>query len=153
MTDLSVHYSSKTDDWATPQAFFDKLHAEFHFTLDPCATAENTKCSSFITESQDGLKQPWGKEIVFMNPPYGRAIRDWVEKAYRSSLTGATVVCLIPSRTDTSYWHDFIFGKAEVRFVRGRLKFSGAVFNAPFPNAVVIFRPLVSDAGMIDLAS
>jgi phage N-6-adenine-methyltransferase len=140
---MDVHFSSKTNEWSTPQAFFDKLDAEFRFTLDPCATAENTKCRMFITESQDGLKQSWGTETVFMNPPYGRQIGKWVEKAYRSSLAGATVVCLIPSRTDTSYWHDFILDKAEVRFVRGRLYFNDDVGRAPFPSAVVIFRPPV----------
>jgi phage N-6-adenine-methyltransferase len=138
---IDVHFSSKSNEWATPQWFFDQLDAEFHFTLDSCATAENTKCHKFISEDQDGLRQSWGTETVFMNPPYGRAIRDWIAKAYRSSLAGATVVCLIPARTETSYWHDFIFGKAEIRFVRGRIKFGGAKYNAPFPNAVVIYRP------------
>jgi len=138
---IDVHFSSKTNEWATPQAFFDELNSEFHFTLDPCATIDNAKCSQFITEEQDGLSQPWGQNSVFMNPPYGRGIGQWIEKAYRESLAGATVVCLIPARTDTAAWHNFIFGKAEVRFVRGRLKFGEATENAPFPSAVVIFRP------------
>lgn len=138
---VDVHFSSQTNEWATPQEFFDKLHSEFEFDLDPCATPQNAKCSKYFTQADDGLAQSWARHTVFMNPPYGRDIKYWVEKAYRSSLEGATVVCLIPARTDTSYWHDFIFNKAEVRFVRGRLKFGDAVASAPFPSAVVIFRP------------
>lgn len=138
---VDVHFSSKTNEWATPQAFFDDLDAEFHFTLDPCATAENAKCKFFITPELDGLQQRWAPQVVFMNPPYGRELGQWVKKALDESLLGATVVCLIPARTDTSYWHNYIFGKAEVRFIRGRLKFGGAQFNAPFPSAVAIFRP------------
>src|SRR5690242_3985714 len=104
---VAVHFSSKTNEWSTPQDFFDQLDAEFHFTLEPCATRENAKCARYFTQADDGLRQDWSG-VVFMNPPYGRAIKDWVEKVYRSSLAGATVVCLIPARTDTSYWHDFI---------------------------------------------
>lgn len=136
---MAVHYSSKTHLWETPQEFFDALHREFNFELDVCAISENAKCSRFFSPTDDGLKQPW-RGVCWMNPPYGREIQHWVRKAYESSLQGATVVCLLPARTDTRWWHDFC-GKAETRFVKGRLKFGGVKDNAPFPNAVVIFRP------------
>ncbi len=132
-------FSSKTDEWATPQEVFDRLNEEFHFTLDPCATAENAKCARFFTRAQDGLQQPW-VGVVFMNPPYGREIGKWVRKAFESSLEGATVVCLLPARTDTTWFHDYCL-RGEVRFIRGRLKFGGAKVNAPFPSMVVVFRP------------
>lgn len=132
-----VHFSSATDLWSTPQDFYDKLDAEFHFTLDPCATSDNAKCAKFYTEADDGLSQSWDGEVVFMNPPYGRAIRHWIKKASEAK---ATVVCLVPARTDTSYWHDYVIGGgAEVRFIRGRLKFGGHNNSAPFPSAIVIF--------------
>jgi phage N-6-adenine-methyltransferase len=136
---VSVHFSSRTDEWETPQALFDALHAEFNFTLDPCATAENAKCDKFYTRAEDGLSQSWGG-YVFMNPPYGRAIGNWMKKALESALAGATVVCLVPARTDTAWWHDFAT-QGEIRFLRGRLKFGGCQNSAPFPSAVVIFRP------------
>ena len=137
---MKVHFSSKTNEWATPQDFFDKLNKEFNFTLDPCATHENAKCDKYYTIEDDGLKQSWKGETVFCNPPYGRQIKDWVEKAYNESKEGATVVMLIPSRTDTKYWHKWIFPNAEIRFIKGRLKFGGSKNSAPFPSAVVIFR-------------
>ena len=134
-------FSSKTDLWATPQDFFDKLNEEFHFTLDPCATPENAKCDTYFTITEDGLKQDWTGYTVFCNPPYGRKISEWVKKCYTESLKGTLVVMLIPARTDTSYFHDYIYGKAEIRFVRGRLKFGEAKQGAPFPSMIVIFRP------------
>ena len=134
-------FSSKTDMWATPQEFYDKLNDEFNFTLDPCATEDNKKCDNFFTVDDDGLKQDWSGNIVFCNPPYGRAIKDWVKKSYEESLkTNTTVVMLIPSRTDTIYFHEFIYGKAEIRFIKGRLKFGDAKNSAPFPSIVVIYR-------------
>lgn len=130
--------SSTTDLWETPQDFFDELDREFHFDLDVCATAENCKCSKFFSKADDGLTKEW-KGICWMNPPYGREIGKWVKKAYESSLSGATVVCLIPARTDTKWFHDYcIYG--EIRFIRGRLKFGKSNNSAPFPSAVVIFR-------------
>ena len=131
--------SSKTPEWATPQDLFDKLNSEFGpFVLDVCADQSNAKCARFFTKEQDGLRQLWeGK--VWMNPPYGRAIGEWIKKAYNSSTWGATVVCLIPARTDTAYWHDYVM-KGEIRFLRGRVKFGGKG-PAPFPSAVVVFRP------------
>ena len=139
MGNMDVMYSSKTDQWATPQDFFDELDREFHFTLDPCADETNHKCKKFFTKEQDGLSRSWERERVFCNPPYGREIGKWVKKCYEES-TRAFVVMLIPARTDTSYFHDYIYHKAEVRFIRGRLKFGDATSPAPFPSMVVIFK-------------
>ena len=135
-----VALSSESNDWATPQQTFNELDNEFNFTLDPCASQENAKCEKYFTKEDDGLSQDWSNEIVFMNPPYGREIGKWVEKAYRESLKGAVVVCLIPARTDTKYWHNFIFPYAEIRFIKGRLKFGGSKNAAPFPSAIVIYK-------------
>tara|TARA_B100001094_G_C18114105_1_gene762929 strand:+ start:736 stop:1164 length:429 start_codon:yes stop_codon:yes gene_type:complete len=138
---MKVHFSSKSNEWTTPQNFYIKLNDEFNFTLDPCCTKESAKCKKYYTIEDDGLSQDWSNEIVFMNPPYGREISKWVKKAYQESLKGAIVVCLIPARTDTRYWWDFIFPYAEVRFIKGRLKFTnnGKSAPAPFPSAIVIF--------------
>jgi site-specific DNA-methyltransferase (adenine-specific) len=134
----AVHFSSATDLWSTPQDFYDKLDAEFHFTLDPCATHDNHKTDKYFTIDDDGLKQDWSHDIVFMNPPYGRVIGDWMKKAAESN---TTVVCLVPARTDTKWWHDYVIEhNAEIRFIKGRLKFGGQKNSAPFPSAVVIFR-------------
>lgn len=121
-----VMFSSKKMDWATPQDFYDKLNSEFHFTLDPCADESNHKCDKYFTEQENGLKQCWGGQTVFCNPPYGRAIKDWVKKSSEEvKKPNTTVVMLIPARTDTSYFHDYIYRKpnVEIRFIRGRLKF------------------------------
>jgi phage N-6-adenine-methyltransferase len=134
----SVHFSSATDLWATPQKFFDSLHREFGFSLDVCATNENAKCDRFYTPDVDGLSQEWSG-VCWMNPPYGRHIGKWMRKAYESAQRGATVVCLVPARTDTAWWHDYA-AKGEVRFIRGRLKFGNSKTAAPFPSAVVVFR-------------
>jgi len=133
-------FTSSTDEWATPLSFFRTLEHEFGpFDLDPCATPENAKAPKFYTREQNGLAQEWvGK--VFMNPPYGRTIKEWVRKAYESRVACPLVVCLVPARTCSAWWHDYIEGRAEVRFIRGRLKFGGAKWNAPFPSAVVIYR-------------
>ena len=136
---MNVHFSSATDLHATPQDFFDKLNAEFGFELDVCAIPENAKCSKFFTPEQDGLKQEWGG-ACWMNPPYGREIGAWMRKANESAKKGATVVCLVPARTDTNWWHQYAI-QHEVRFVRGRLKFGDAKNSAPFPSAVVVIRP------------
>lgn len=132
--------SSATNEWGTPQWLFDALNREFSFSLDPCSTHENAKCSLHYTVVEDGLAQDWGGHIVFMNPPYGRSMGAWIQKAYESSRNGATVVCLVPARTDAAWWHDYIT-KAEVRFLRGRLRFAGGNHSAPFPSAIVVFRP------------
>lgn len=140
----ALHFSSDTDEWPTPRAFFDALHAEFGFELDVCATPENAKCPRYFTRGDDGLARDW-RGRCWMNPPYGRGIGAWVRKAYEASLSGALVVCLVPARTDTAWWHDYC-AKGEVRFVRGRLKFGDAKHSAPFPSAVVIFRPRATEA-------
>lgn len=132
-------FSSKTDLWATPQDFFDALDKEFRFETDVCALPENAKCAHYFTPVQDGLAQEW-TGVCWCNPPYGRKIGDWVKKAAESAKAGAVVVMLLPARTDTRWFHDYIYGKAEIRFVKGRLKFGGAPANAPFPNMVVVFR-------------
>jgi phage N-6-adenine-methyltransferase len=134
---MSVHFSSATDLWSTPQDFFDKQNAIYGFTLDVCATASNAKCARYYTAEDNGLEQPW-HGVCWMNPPYGRAIGQWMKKAYESSLTGATVVCLVPSRTDTRWWHDYAM-KGQIEFIRGRLKFGNAKNSAPFPSALVVF--------------
>lgn len=141
-----LHFSSESAEWPTPQPFFDGLNAEFGFTLDPCCTHASAKCTSYFTAEDDGLAQPWAPHRVFMNPPYGRTIGAWMRKAYEESKSGALVVCLVPSRTDTVWWHDYA-ARGEVRFVRGRLKFGGHKNSAPFPSAVVIFKPEDSDNG------
>lgn len=137
---IKVHFSSATDDWATPMCFFNRLDYEFNFTLDPCSNGINAKCSKFFTEDDDGLSKSWAEEVVFMNPPYGRVIGDWVRKAYEESMNKNTiVVALIPARTDTKYWHEYVMKADEIRLVKGRLKFGDGRNSAPFPSAVVIF--------------
>lgn len=131
-------YTSNTCEWETPVDFFGKLDSEFGFDLDVCATPENAKCARYYTKEDDGLEKEW-TGVCWMNPPYGREIGEWMKKAYASAQSGATVVCLVPARTDTGWWHDYAM-RGEVRFVRGRLKFNGLNCNAPFPSAVVIFR-------------
>lgn len=141
----AVHFSSATDLWSTPQDFFDELDREFGFTLDPCATDDNHKTDKYFTKETDGLAQDWSNEVVFMNPPYGREIGAWVKKAAESN---TTVVCLIPARPDTRWWHKYIWDKTkhkpykgvQLRFNEGRLKFGGHSNSAPFPSSVVVFK-------------
>ena len=132
-------YSSRSEEWATPQDFFDKLNNEFHFTLDVCATKENTKCKKFITKEQNSFLYDWDG-VCWCNPPYGKEISDWMEKSYKESLKGITVVCLVPARTDTRWFHNWVYGKGEIRFVKGRLKFGGSKNSAPFPSMIVVYR-------------
>lgn len=135
-------FSSATGEWETPQDVFDYLDREFKFTLDPCATPENAKCEKFYTKEDDGLSKTWRRERVFLNPPYGREIKKWVRKAYLSSMVKPTiVVCLLPARTDTSWFHDYC-ARGDIWFIRGRLKFGGAKTGAPFPSMIVIFPKL-----------
>ena len=138
---LKMMFSSATDMWATPQSFFDELNNEFHFTLDPCATKANAKCNKFYTIDEDGLQQDWKGEVVFCNPPYGKMISSWVRKcSQESKKPNTTVVALLPARTDTRYFHDYIYGKAkDIRFIKGRLKFGDSKNSAPFPSMVVVF--------------
>src|SRR5262249_24642166 len=138
---LKAYHQHQRDTWEIPPEIFATYDAEFHFTLDVCATAATAKCARFFSPAEDGLAQDWGTDVCWMNPPYGRKISAWLEKAYRRSLAGATVVCLIPARTDTRWWHTWVEPSAEIRFLKGRLRFSGATVNAPFPSAVGIYRP------------
>ena len=132
-------FSSDDMTWETPQNLFNKLNDEFHFTLDVCALPNTAKCKEYYTPEIDGLKQEW-KGVCWMNPPYGRQIGIWLKKAYEESLKGIMVVCLIPSRTDTKYWHDYCMKSSEIRFIKGRLKFGCATNSAPFPSAIIIFN-------------
>ncbi|MFA5875247.1 MAG: DNA N-6-adenine-methyltransferase [Candidatus Margulisiibacteriota bacterium] len=131
--------SSKTDLWSTPQDLFDRLNSVYHFKIDVCATHNNSKCRYFYSPEENGLIRPW-RGVCWMNPPYGREIGKWVKKAYESSLEGALVVCLLPSRTDTKWWHDYVM-KGDIDFIKGRLKFGNSKNSAPFPSAIVVFRP------------
>lgn len=135
-----VMFSSKTDLWETPQELFDELNYEFHFTLDVCALPENAKCSVYYTPQQNGLSKPWNG-VIWCNPPYGKGVGEWVRKALSASVGGATVVMLLPARTDTRWFHEYIYGKAEIRFIKGRLKFGGSKNSAPFPSMIVVFGP------------
>jgi phage N-6-adenine-methyltransferase len=145
-TKMAVHFSSATDDWATPQKLFDELNAKYGpFELDPCCSHENAKCGLLYTQEDNGLLQPWaggtfGVRRVFMNPPYGRTIGLWVKKAYEESQKGCLVACLLPARTDTKWFHDYC-AKGEITFLKGRVKFGNAKTGAPFPSMVVVFRP------------
>lgn len=133
-----VMFSSKSVMWETPQELFDKLDAIHHFTLDVCALPENAKCEKYFTPDDDGLSQEW-RGVCWCNPPYGREIVKWVEKAYvASTYYGATVVMLLPARTDTKWFHDYCL-KGKIEFLRGRLKFGGSKNSAPFPSMIVIF--------------
>lgn len=132
--------SSNTDEWATPKIFFEELNKEFNFTLDPCATNENHKCNKYFTKEDNGLLKSWSGEKVFCNPPYGKVISKWVEKAYEENKKGTFIVMLLPSRTDTKWFHNYIYNKHEIRFIKGRLKFNDGKQSAPFPSMIVIMR-------------
>lgn len=135
-----VVFSSKTSEWSTPQAFFDAVDAEFGFSLDAAASSENAKCPRYFTAEDDGLLQSWDG-VVWVNPPYGHAIGRWVRKCYQESQRGAVVVGLIPAKTETRWWHDYVMRSSEVRLIRGRMRFSGSRINAPFPSALVVWQP------------
>lgn len=134
------HPVSKTDDWATPQQFFDDYHKQYDFTCDVAASAHNAKCPKHFTKEQDGLQQDWSNERVWCNPPYGRGIGKWMHKAAEACRAGATVVMLVPSRTDTAWFHDVAL-KHKTVFIRGRLKFGNGKMSAPFASLVVVFEP------------
>lgn len=133
-----VHFQSEKQDWETPQELFEKLNEEFHFTLDVCALPHNAKCKRFFSPDDDGLSKEWNG-TCWMNPPYGSEIAEWMRKALHEANRGVTVVCLVPARTDTEWWHQYAI-QGEIRFIRGRLRFRGATHTAPFPSAIVIFR-------------
>jgi phage N-6-adenine-methyltransferase len=136
---MGAHYSSRTDLWSTPQDLFDRLNANFGFTLDVCALPENAKCERFFSPEDDGLAQEW-TGVCWMNPPYGREIGKWLRKANEAVSQGATVVALIPARTDTRWWHDYV-RHHEIEFLAGRLRFGTSKNSAPFPSAVVVMKP------------
>lgn len=136
-----VFFSSSTVEWSTPQDIFNQLDHEFHFTLDPCSTHENAKCKKHYTLAENGLIQDWSGEVVFCNPPYGREMPMWIKKCAEEAVKpDTTVVMLIPARTDTAAFHDYIYHKADIRFLRGRLRFGESKENAPFPSMIVIFN-------------
>ena len=133
--------SSNTDEWATPKLFFEELNEKYHFTLDPCCTEENRKCEKYYTKKENGLLQSWKNERVYCNPPYGREIGKWVEKAYiENKENDVFIVMLLPARTDTRWFHDFIYLKHKVEFIKGRLKFNDCKQSAPFPSMLVILE-------------
>lgn len=136
-------FSSASDDWQTPPAVFASLNAEFDFSIDVCASDANHKCATYFTTADDGLTKHWAGR-VWCNPPYGRhggGIAAWMTKALESSRAGATVVCLVPSRTDNKWWHESVMKASEVRLVRGRFKFGDGTGSAPFASAIAVFRP------------
>jgi phage N-6-adenine-methyltransferase len=137
-----VMFSSKSDEWETPQDLFNKLSSEYGgFTLDVCATEQNKKCEKYFDKKINGLEQSWQGEICWMNPPYGKEIGKWVKKAHEESLTGNCVVfALLPARTDTRWFHDYIYKNHAFTLLKGRLKFGGSKNSAPFPSMIVIFR-------------
>lgn len=144
MATFTDKFKSIRQDWETPASVFSPLHVEFRFTLDAAANETNTKAPKFFNAEDDGLTQDWGTNHVWLNPPYGEGsarISSWVAKAHAASLLGATVVMLIPARTNTNWFHDFCLKYGEVRFIRGRPKFGGAAHGLPQPLCIVIFRP------------
>ena len=142
----AVLFSSRSDDWATPEWFFARVSRIYRLGLDVCATAANAKCPKFYTPAEDGLTRDWTADAagagVWMNPPYGREISKWVAKAAAEARKGTPVVALLPARTDTRWWHEWVAPFALVRFVRGRLTFGGARHIAPFPSALAVFDTL-----------
>lgn len=138
-------FSSNKDNWSTPQYLFDDLNKEFHFTLDPASDDDNAKCDRHYTLLDDGLSKSWAGERVWLNPPYGKTISVWMEKAYKESVNGACVVCLVPARTDTQWFHNWVINRpnVEIRFIKGRLKFGGSKQSAPFPSMIVVYKPEV----------
>ena len=133
-----VLYSSNTDSWSTPWDLFYKLNEIYNFDLDPCCDELNRKCKNYFTRQHDGLDQDWNKyKSVFMNPPYGREIKKWVKKAYEENKKGCIVVCLLPARTDTKWFHEYIYNKHKIEFIKGRLRFGNSTDNAPFPSMLV----------------
>ena len=136
-----ILYSSKSDEWETPQDLFDKLNETYHFDLDVCATEQNAKCDRFFDAAQDGLKKSWGGATIWCNPPYSN-ITEWVRKAAEEQQNGTTTVMLVPSRTDTKWFHAYVYEKpgVSIQFVKGRLRFGGSKNGAPFPSMIIVFR-------------
>ena len=139
MPDVNQNWFNRPkDNYETPDSLFKPLDDEFHFTLDVAASKENAKCATFFTKEENGLLQDWSG-VCWMNPPFGREMRKWVKKAYEEWKKGATVVCLLPSRTNTAWWHDWVM-QGEVRFIRGEVKFKGHENGLWMPMSIVIFR-------------
>jgi site-specific DNA-methyltransferase (adenine-specific) len=139
----SVLFSSKSDNWATPQWLFDKLNKTYNFTLDPCASQDNAKCSKFYTEEDNGLTKSFQNETVFINPPYSKTY-DWVSKAYHEAFNDVRSIVLVPARMDSRWFHEFCFDPfvcKSITFIRGRLKFGGSKNSAPFPSIILEFGP------------
>lgn len=134
-------FTNNSNEWATPISFYNELNKEFNFTLDPCASDDNHKCTKYYTREIDGLSKSWEGETVFCNPPYGKELPLWVKKCFDEHIKyGITIVMLIPARTDTKYFHEYIYHRAEIRFIKGRLKFSDSKQCAPFPSMLVIYN-------------
>lgn len=142
MTINKALFSSKTDEWATPQGLFDEWNEAYQFELDVCATAENAKCKDFFTKEQNGLAQDWYGKRCWMNPPYGKDIGLWLDKASKTARPVWPVVCLLPARTDVKWFHQYCYNKpnVEIHFLKGRLKFGGSKNSAPFPSMIAVFR-------------
>lgn len=153
----ALMFSKATDEWATPQDTFDALHREFEFSLDAAANNGNAKCEHFMSQELNALACDWFAAVelldtlaVWLNPPYSKC-REFIAKAAEEARKGCTVVCLVPSRTDTRWWHEHVWDRdthrprpgVEVRFIKGRLKFGGATAGAPFPSVVIVFRPVL----------
>lgn len=132
-------FSSKEMAWTTPRELFDWLNLRFGFTLDPCCLPETALCPKYYTPQENGLAQPWRGERVFMNPPYGRNIGQWIAKAESEAHRGALVVALVPARTDTAWWQNHVIGKASICYLSGRLKFGNSKQSAPFPSAILVY--------------
>lgn len=141
-------FDSIKNDWETPDDLFQTVNQEFGFTLDVAASPHNAKLARFITKEQDSMQTSWGTEVCWLNPPYGEGYKlaEWVKKAHRESTLGATVVMLIPARTNTRWFHDFCLKYGEVRFIKGRPKFGDAEHGLPQPLCFVIFRPVGNPA-------
>jgi phage N-6-adenine-methyltransferase len=137
---MSIHFSSKSNEWETPQWLFDELNKEFGpLELDVCATKENSKCPDYFDINENGLLHNWGGTKCWMNPPYGREIGKWVKKAYKESQNDCLICCLLPARTDTKWFHEYCL-KGKIKFLKGRLKFSDSENSAPFPSMIVVFN-------------
>lgn len=147
---LATMTSSQTFEWPTPQGLFDQLNDEFGFTVDVAATATNAKCARFYTIEDDGISQDWDGEVVWCNPPFGPQLEHWVYKAATST---ATTVMLLPARTDVRWFHDVVLGRAEIRFIRGRIKFEGARWTAPFPCMLLVFRNAEHEANVVPITA
>lgn len=134
-------FATNRQDWGTPKTFFDLLDQEFHFTIDICASEDNAKCPRYFTIEDDSLSFTWpANETIYCNPPYGREVGKWLEKGWEARGNGSTVVFLLPARTDTKWFHEWV-SLGEVRFLQGRIIFEGAAAGAPFPSLLLIFRP------------